>query len=58
LTSFYGSILRKKCFRHQFQILQIWVTEDMLENTWIETDRQLYVLRATKKHILKCTDVL
>ena len=23
LTSFYGGILRTKCFRHQFQILQI-----------------------------------
>ena len=24
LTSFYGGMLRTKCFRHQFQILQIW----------------------------------
>jgi len=23
LTSFYGGMLRTKCFRHQFQILQI-----------------------------------
>ena len=48
LTSFYGGMLRTKCFRHQFQILQIWkaritdafatITEDMLENTWRETD--------------------
>ena len=58
LTSFYGSMLRTKCFRHQFQILQIWkagitdafatITEDMLENTWRETDCRLDVLRATK----------
>jgi len=44
--------------RHQFQILQIWkaritdafvsITEDMLENTWRETDYRLDVLRATK----------
>jgi len=35
------------------------VTEDMLENTWRETDYRLDVLRATKKeHMLKCTDVL
>ena len=58
LTSFYGGMLRTKCFRNQFQILQIskaritdafvTVTEDMLENTWIETDYRLDVLRATK----------
>ena len=24
LTSFYGGMLRAKCFRHQFRILQIW----------------------------------
>ena len=58
LTSFKGGMLRTKCFRHQFQILQIWkaritdafatVTEDMLENTWRETDYRLDVLRATK----------
>jgi len=51
-------MLSTKCFRHQFQILQIWkaritdafatVTEDMLENTWGETDCRLDVLRATK----------
>ena len=35
------------------------VTEDMLENTWRETDYRLDVLRATKKeHMLKYTDVL
>ena len=27
LTSFYGGMLRTKCFRHQFQILQIWRQE-------------------------------
>ena len=27
LTSFYGGTLRTKCFRHQFQILQIWRQE-------------------------------
>ena len=58
LTSFYGGMLRTKCFRHQFQILQIWrqeitdafatITEDMLENTWREIDYRLDVLRATK----------
>ena len=57
LISFYGGMLRTKCFRHQFQILQIWrqitdafatVTEDMLENTWREIDYRLDVLRATK----------
>ena len=34
------------------------ITEDMLENTWRETDYRLDVLRATKEHMLKCTDVL
>jgi len=58
LTSFYGGMLRTKCFRHQFQILQILkaritagfatITEDTLENTWRETDCRLDVLRATK----------
>ena len=58
LTSFYGGMLRTKCFRHQFQILQILrqeitdafatITEDMLENTWREIDYRLDVLRATK----------
>jgi hypothetical protein len=33
------------------------IIEDMLENTWIEIDYRLDVLRATKKRILKCTDV-
>ena len=27
LTPFYGGMLRTKCFRHQFQILQIWRQE-------------------------------
>ena len=27
LTSFYGGMLRTKCFRHQFQILQMWRQE-------------------------------
>ena len=54
----FGGIISTKCFRHQFQILQIWkaritdafatVTEDMSENTWRETDYQSDVLRATK----------
>jgi len=58
LTSFYRRMLRTKCFRYQFQILNIWkariteafatVTEDVLENTWRETDDGLDVLRATK----------
>ena len=57
LTSFYVGMLRTKCFRHQFKILQIWmqekdafatITEDMLENTWREIDYRLDVLRATK----------
>jgi hypothetical protein len=58
LDFFYGGMLRTKCFRHQFQILQIWkaritdafvtVTEHMLENTWREIDYWLDVLRATK----------
>ena len=57
LSSFYGGMLRTKCFRHQFQILQFWkakitdafatVTEDMLENTWREIDYRLDVLCAT-----------
>ena len=34
------------------------ITEDMLENTWRETDYRLDVLRATKNHMLKCTNVL
>jgi len=34
------------------------VTEDMLENTWRETDYRLDVLRATEEHMLKCTNVL
>jgi len=58
LNSFYGGMLRTKCFRHQFQILQIWnaritdalatITVDMLENTWRGIDYRLDVLRATK----------
>jgi len=58
LTSFYGGMLSTKCFRHQFQILQILkarikdgfatISEDMLENTWRETDCRLDVLRATQ----------
>ena len=58
LTSFCSGMLRTKCFRHQFQILQIWrariteafatITEDMLENTWREIDYRLDVLRKTK----------
>ena len=34
------------------------ITEDMLENTWRETDYRLDVLRTTKQYILKCTNVL
>ena len=35
------------------------ITEDMLENTWRETDYRLDVLRKKQKeHMLKCTDVL
>ena len=34
------------------------ITEDMLENTCREIDYRLDVLRATKEHMLKCTDVL
>ena len=51
-------MLRTECFRHQFQILQIWkarvteafaaITEHVLENTWREIDYGLDVLRATK----------
>ena len=58
MTSFHGGMLRAKCFWHQFQILQMGrqeitdafatITEDMLENTWRETDYRLDVLRATK----------
>jgi len=58
LTSFYRGMLRTKCFRHQFQILQIWkaritdafatITEYMLENTCREIDYRLDVLRATE----------
>ena len=58
LISFYGGMLRTKCFRHQFHILQILkarltegfvtITEDTLENTWRETDYRLDVLRATE----------
>jgi hypothetical protein len=33
------------------------ITEDMLENTWREIDYRLDV-RATKEHMLKCTNVL
>ena len=58
LTSFYGGMLRTKCFRHQFQILQIWkaritdafatITEHMLESMRREIDCRLDVLRANK----------
>jgi len=58
LTSFYGGMFRTKCSRHQFQMLQILrqkitdafatITEDVLENTWRETDYRLGVLGATK----------
>jgi len=34
------------------------ITEDMLENTWRETDYRLDVLRAKREHTLKCTNVL
>jgi len=34
------------------------IIEDMLGNTWREIDYGLDVLRATKEHMLKCTDVL
>jgi len=34
------------------------IPEDMLENTWRETDDRLDDLRAQKEHMLKCTDVL
>ena len=34
------------------------ITEDMFENTWRETDYRLDVLRTTKQHMLKCTNVL
>ena len=34
------------------------ITEDMLYNMWRETDYQLDILRATKEHMLKCTNVL
>jgi len=49
LTSFYGGMLRTKCFAK--------ITEDMLENTRREIDYRFYVLRATKEHMLKCTNV-
>ena len=64
-TSFYGGMLSTKCFRHQFEILQILkarltdsvatTTEDTLENTWRETDCRLDLLRATKgAHVEVC----
>jgi len=34
------------------------IAEDMLENTWRETEYRLDVLRAPKEHMLKCTNVL
>ena len=34
------------------------VTEDMLENTWRETDYRLDVSVQQKEHMLKCTNVL
>jgi len=34
------------------------ITEDMLENTWKETDYRLDILHATKEQMLKCTNVL
>ena len=64
LTSFYGSRLGTNCFRHQFQMLQIWrqeitaafaaITEDMLENAWREIDYRLDVLRAKKRSTCWC----
>ena len=58
LTSFYGGMLRTKCFRHQFQMITnlkaritdafVSITEHMLQNTWREIDCRLDVLRATK----------
>jgi len=57
LTSFFGGMLRTKCFRHQFHMLQnleariadafARITEHM-ENTWREINCRLDVLHATK----------
>ena len=58
LTSFYGGMLRTKCFatpvpdvtnlKARITDAFVTITEDMLENTWREIDYLLDVLRATK----------
>ena len=68
LTSFYGGNVKDKVFstpvpnitnlKGRITDAFATITEDMLENTWRETDYRLDVLRVTKEHILKCTNVL
>jgi len=54
LTSFYGGMLRTKCFpditnlKARITDAFATITEDMLENKWREIDYRLDVLRATK----------
>ena len=67
LTSFYGGMLRIKCFRHQFQILQnlkaritdafATITEDMLGNKWrdwLSIRRSPCNKRSTCSSVLMC----
>ena len=58
LTSFYGGYVKDKVFSTPIRDITnlkaritdafATITEDMLENTWRETDYRLDVLRATK----------
>jgi len=58
LTSFYGWYVKDKVFstpvtditnlKARITDAFVKITEDMLENTWRETDYRLYVLRETK----------
>jgi len=67
LTSFYGGMLSTKCFRHQFQILQIWRQEitrfcynnwrhvgEHVERNWLSIRRSPCNKRSTCWSVLLC----
>jgi len=67
LTSFYWGKLRTKCFRHQFQILQIWRQEkqtlfynnwrhvgEHVERNWLSIRRSPCNKRSTCLNVLMC----
>ena len=67
LTSFYGGMLRTKCFRHQFQILQIWRQNNRrfcynnwrhvgehVERNWLSIRRSPCNKRSTCWNVLMC----